>query len=235
VIADPMEALAGRRASKPPPAGRPFVTVAYAQSLDGSIAAADGRPLALSGADSMVQTHRLRAAHDGILVGIGTVLADDPRLTVRLVDGPQPQPVLVDTHLRTPASALIFDHPRRPWIAAAEPFPPAAQAALQAAGAQLLGVPRQSDGLLDLRELLRGILGRGLASVLVEGGSRILHGFLSARLVDWIVVTIAPRFVAGRPALAATADGALPALNRPQWAPFGGDILVWGEPAWPTA
>jgi 3,4-dihydroxy 2-butanone 4-phosphate synthase/GTP cyclohydrolase II len=235
VIVDPMEALAGRRASHSPPTGRPFVTVAYAQSLDGSIAAADGRPLPLSGAASMVQTHRLRAAHDGILVGIGTILADDPRLTVRLVDGPQPQPVLVDTHLRTPASALVFEHPHRPWIAAAEPFPPGPQAALQSAGAQLLTVPRQSDGLLDLRELLRLILERGLASVLVEGGSRILRGFLSARLVDWIVVTIAPRFVAGHPALAATADGALPALHQPQWASFGDDILVWGEPAWPSA
>src|SRR5262249_24805677 len=71
--------------------GRPLVTLSYAQSVDGSIAARPGQPLALSGAQSMTLTHQLRAAHDAILVGIGTVLADNPRLTVRLVEGKNPQ------------------------------------------------------------------------------------------------------------------------------------------------
>ena len=229
-----MEALAERRASYPAPAGRPFVTVAYAQSLDGSIAATDGRPLPLSSADSLLQTHRLRAAHEGLLVGIGTILADNPRLTVRLVDGAQPRPVIVDTHLRTPATALVLNHPNQPWIAAAEPFPSEAKAALLAAGAELISVSSQADGRLDLADLLRHLAGRGVASLLVEGGSRILYSFLRLRLVDWVVVTVAPRFVGGRPALTGATNGGLPALSLARWAPSGVDLLVWGEPTWPS-
>ena len=87
--------------------GRPFVTLSYAQSLDGSIADRPGRPLALSGPQAMALTHGLRAAHEAILVGIGTVLADNPRLNVRLVDGPDPQPMVVDSRLRFPPYANL--------------------------------------------------------------------------------------------------------------------------------
>jgi len=229
-----MEALAERRATRPAPAGRPFVTMAYAQSLDGSIAAADGRPLALSSDDSLLLTHRLRAAHDGLLVGIGTILADNPRLTARLVDGPQPQPVIVDTHLRTPPAALVLHHPRRPWLAAAEPFPLEAQTALQAAGAEMIAVTRAADGRLDLADLLHRLAVRSLSSLLVEGGSRILHSFLQANLVDWVIVTVAPRFVGGRPALIGASNGGLPDVRLARWAPSGPDLVVWGEPTWPS-
>ncbi len=89
--------------------GRPLVTLSYAQSLDGSIADRPGRPLSLSGSQSLTLTHGLRASHDAILVGIGTVLADNPRLNVRLVTGESPQPVIVDSSpalsvLRQPAA-----------------------------------------------------------------------------------------------------------------------------------
>ena len=234
MTADPLEALAERRTSNPAAAGRPFVTLAYAQSLDGSIAAPDGRPLALSSPDSLLQTHRLRADHDGVLVGIGTVLSDDPQLTVRLVPGDQPQPVIVDTHLRTPAAARVFGHPRRPWIAAAEPFAVEPSRALHGAGAELLGVRQQHDGRLDLAELLESLGGRGLSSLLVEGGSRILHSFLAGHLVDWVVVTVAPRFVAGRPALIGAPNGGLPGLRSVGMTPCGPDFLLWGEPSWPA-
>jgi riboflavin-specific deaminase-like protein len=83
--------------------GRPFVTLSYAQSLDGSIADRPGRPLALSGEASMALTHSLRASHEAILVGIGTVLADNPSLNVRLVAGKNPQPIVVDSRLRFPS------------------------------------------------------------------------------------------------------------------------------------
>ncbi|HRE30133.1 MAG TPA: dihydrofolate reductase family protein, partial [Anaerolineales bacterium] len=76
--------------------------VSYAQSLDGCLAAAVGAPLALSGPEALRFTHQLRATHAAILVGIGTVLADDPQLTVRLVDGVHPQPVVLDSQLRLP-------------------------------------------------------------------------------------------------------------------------------------
>src|SRR4029450_6900487 len=117
--------------------GRPFVTLSYAQSVDGSIAARPGQPLALSGTRSMTLTHQLRAAHDAILVGIGTVLADNPRLTVRLVEGKNPQPIVADSRLRFPLSAnLLCAHPLAPWIAAGEPADASRQRVLEAAGAR---------------------------------------------------------------------------------------------------
>src|SRR4029079_2712702 len=94
--------------------GRPFVTLAYAQSVEGRFAIARGLRSALSGPESLRFTHALRAGHDGILVGVGTVLADDPELRVRLVEGRDPQPVIVDSHLSTPAGARLLA--RTPWI-----------------------------------------------------------------------------------------------------------------------
>ena len=80
----------------------PFVTLTFAQSIDGSIALRRGEPLLLSGAESMKMSHELRALHDGILVGIGTVIADNPSLTTRLVKGSNPRTVILDSQLRTP-------------------------------------------------------------------------------------------------------------------------------------
>src|SRR5687768_4642967 len=102
---------------------RPVVTLSYAQTLDGSLAL-PGRQLIISSPESMKMTHELRAAHDGLLVGIGTVLIDDPRLTVRLADGRNPQPVVLDSRLRMPLTANLLKHPdRRPWLAATDPDP----------------------------------------------------------------------------------------------------------------
>ena len=98
---------------------RPFVTVSYAQSLDGSISNEPGKTLRLSNLQSQTLTHHVRARHDAILVGINTILADDPRLTVRFVDGKDPVAVIVDTCLRLPVNARIFrELPERPIIVA---------------------------------------------------------------------------------------------------------------------
>ncbi|RUS18171.1 bacterial bifunctional deaminase-reductase [Endogone sp. FLAS-F59071] len=110
---------------------RPFVTLTYAQSLDGKIAGLNGRQIILSGQESMIMTHRLRTVHDAIMVGIGTVLNDDPRLSARLVDPSdptpprQPQPIVLDTHLRFPFTAKLLQNFRNgtgkaPWIVTAE-------------------------------------------------------------------------------------------------------------------
>ena len=89
-------------------AATPFVTLAYAQGLDGSIAGEVGKPLRLSGSESMVMTHLLRAWHDGIMVGVSTVVADDPSLTVRLCAGDHPLPVVLDPTLRTPPGCKLL-------------------------------------------------------------------------------------------------------------------------------
>ena len=94
----------------PPKSQRPSVTLTYAQSLDGSITTQRGKPTAISGKESLLLTHQLRATHDAILVGIGTILADNPRLNVRLAVGPHPQPVILDSQLRFPLDAKLLQN-----------------------------------------------------------------------------------------------------------------------------
>ena len=118
---------------------------------DGSIATRRRRPLPISGPGAMRMTHGLRALHDGILVGIETVLADDPQLSVRLVEGPHPQPVVLDTRLRTPVEArLLKGGNGRPWLVGAVDNPQDKVTAMTAAGADVLPCRREeNNGRLD--------------------------------------------------------------------------------------
>ena len=216
--------------------GRPFVTLSYAQSVDGSIAARPGQPLALSGTLSMTLTHQLRAAHDAILVGIGTVLADNPRLTVRLVEGKNPQPIVADSRLRFPLSAnLLCEHPLSPWIAAGEPADASRQHVLEAAGAHVLRLPMNARGHVNLTALLERLGALGINSVMVEGGARIITSFLAERLVDHIVLTVAPRLVGGIRAVRRLTHGdpaQLPRLRNLRYQWLEDDLVLWCDPAW---
>jgi 3,4-dihydroxy 2-butanone 4-phosphate synthase/GTP cyclohydrolase II len=229
-------ALAQRAAERRRHAGRPFVTLSYAQSVDGSIAARPGQPLALSGALSMTLTHQLRVAHDAILVGIGTVLADNPRLTVRLVEGKNPQPIVADSRLRFPLSAnLLCQHPLSPWIATGEQADAGRQKVLEAAGARVLRVPMNARGQVNLTALLERLGALGIHSVMVEGGARIITSFLAERLVDHIVLTMAPRLVGGLRAVRrlAHADPVhLPRLRNLRYQWLEEDLVLWCDPAW---
>ena len=211
---------------------RPFVTLAYAQSLDGSLATTPGKPLALSGAQSLTLTHALRAAHDAILVGVGTVLADDPQLTVRLVAGADPQPVVLDSTLRTPLTARLLEHPRGLWILTTPCSSEAARTALAARGATILLAPTRSDGRVDLDGALALLAQRGVRSLMVEGGAQVLEAFLLAHRVDYAVVTLAPRLVGGLHAFQHVANGVAPRLAHVAYTPAGEDLIVWGEPQW---
>ena len=229
-------ALVQRAAERRRHTSRPFVTLSYAQSMDGSIAAAHGQPLALSGALSMTLTHQLRAAHDAILVGIGTVLADNPSLTVRLVEGKNPQPIVADSRLRLPLSAhLLCQHPLSPWIAAGEPADAGRQHVLEAAGARVLRLPMNTRGHVDLTALLERLGALGITSVMVEGGARIITSFLAERLVDHIVLTVAPRLVGGLRAVRrlAHADPVyFPRLRNLRYQWLAEDLVLWCDPAW---
>jgi 3,4-dihydroxy 2-butanone 4-phosphate synthase/GTP cyclohydrolase II len=219
-------------------AGRPFVTLSYAQSLDGSIAARPGRPLALSGSQSMALTHGLRAAHDAILVGIGTLLADNPRLNVRLVEGIDPQPIVVDSRLRFPPYANLLKNCRTPWIAASEDADPERQAALEKIGARVLRLPTGANGWVDLNALLRRLGEMGLDSLMVEGGAQIITSFLSARLVDQVVLTIAPMLVGGlriMDYLGHYQGNCFPRLLRVSYQRLGEDLVLRGEPHWESS
>lgn len=203
---------------------RPFVTLSYAQTLDGSIAL-PGRGLALSGPESLQMTHALRAAHDGILVGIGTVLVDDPRLTVRLAPGRNPQPIVLDSHLRIPPTANLLKHPdRRLWVAAADPDPER-QSALEALGAWVCALPMDSDGRVVLAALLERLGERGIKTLMVEGGARVINSFLGARLVDRLVLTLSPRMIEGVRAVTAPGEAGLE-LKNVRYRQLGSDLIV---------
>lgn len=219
--------------------GRPFVTLTYAQSLDGSIATAEGSPLTISGEESMAFTHRLRASHDAILVGIGTVLSDDPRLNVRHSDGSHPVPVVLDTQLRFPPDARLLSRPGpTPIVATNQSVPESRRRALEAKGVTVLQLSCDQDGIC-LSPLLDALADRGLESVMVEGGSTVITSFLRQQFVDYLILTIAPSLIGGQSALASlTNDGggdidAYPQLENVQYRWLGDDLVMEGTPVWP--
>lgn len=211
--------------------GRPLVTLSYAQSLDGSIADRPGRPLSLSGSQSLTLTHGLRASHDAILVGIGTVLADNPRLNVRLVTGESPQPVIVDTRLRFPSYANLLRTGRAPWIVANEGADPERREALEAMGARVFCLPA-ANGLVNLETLLEQLGNLEIDSLMVEGGAQIITSFLASRLVDQIILTIAPLLVGGLRVVDSLGRGRFPRLRNLTYQRLGEDLVLMGEPEW---
>jgi riboflavin-specific deaminase-like protein len=211
-------------------ADRPFVTLAYAQSWDGSITTRRGEVLALSGTESTRLTHQLRSLHDGILVGIGTVLADDPLLTVREWDGPNPQPIVMDTQLRMPRTARLFHHPdKQCWILSVREgngeFDKLAEV-------MTFNCHEQDQVQVPLQDALELLRNKGISTLMVEGGARIITAFLRARLADAIVMTVAPRLIGGYKAVGNL--GAMPVDELPQIRPLyseklGDDMIVWGD------
>jgi len=211
------------------------VTLSYAQSLDGSIASSRGEPLTLSGPESKRMTHQLRAMHDAILVGIGTVLADDPQLTTRLVQGKNPQPVILDSTLRFPLDAkLLQQRENLPWIATTDSADVNRQVLLEKTGARILHFPLDERGYVQLRPVLQMLANEGINSVMVEGGARVIGAFLSAGFVDQVVITIAPCFVGGLPAV--ELGESVPSLRYPisnlremSLEMHGNDLVIWGK------
>jgi 3,4-dihydroxy 2-butanone 4-phosphate synthase/GTP cyclohydrolase II len=209
--------------------GRTLVTLSYAQSLDGSIARERGKPLALSGPESMRLTHQLRAAHDAILVGIGTVLADDPQLTVRLVEGESPIPVILDSRLEISPTARLFQNPKKPILACFESEVNSIRARdILRAGASLLSVKADEAGRLSLPHLLKELSQRGIKSVMVEGGAKIIGAFIRQNLVDRVMLTITPVYVGGLKALEHSLSDS-PELSETKVFPAGRDIIFLGE------
>jgi 3,4-dihydroxy 2-butanone 4-phosphate synthase/GTP cyclohydrolase II len=207
--------------------GRPLVTLSWAQSLDGSLSARRGEPLRLSGPQSMQLTHRLRAAHDAILVGIGTLLSDDPRLSVRLVEGRDPQPVVLDSRLRFPSQAALLEGARPPWIAHLPGADPEKQVELEGRGARLLVLPPDEEGRVSLPALLDCLSELGIRSLMVEGGASVIASFLAQGLADRMLVTIAPIIVGGLH----MDEGRLPNpayVKNTGFERLGEDLVVWG-------
>ena len=214
-------------------ARRPFVTLTYAQSIDGSIAARPGTPRALSGNESKQFTHQLRASHDAILVGIGTVLADDPQLNVRLVQGPHPRPIILDSRLRCPTSARCIDASRRTLIATTESAPIANQQALEAVGAHVVRLP-SADGKIDLHALLEQLGNEGIKTLMVEGCAQVIASFLRLRLVNRLIITIAPTLIGGVRGINELVSDLeyFPRLRRSAVRQLGEDWILSGDIDW---
>jgi len=215
--------------------GRPFVTVSYAQSLDGSIATVNRQQMQLSGAESMHLTHRLRASNRSILVGIGTVLADNPSLTTRLVAGNNPQPVILDTNLRTPPEAkLVTRSDLSTWIVNGNHGTDTRHSALQQNGATLISCRCTDDGLIDLEALMAELAHRQIDSLMVEGGARVITSFIRWKLVDLFVVTVSPKFVGGLSVIDSNRFQAASVLQLGEvhYQRLEEDLIIWGRPNW---
>lgn len=176
----------------------PFVALKTAMTLDGKIATCQGNSQWITNAASRRRVHEYRNIYDAIMVGIGTVLADNPALTTRLPeDSRNPLRVIVDSQARTPLSAQVVRDQLAPTIIAVTPQAPAEKVeALRAAGVEVLAVAAK-DGRVNLRELLKILGARCITSVLVEGGATLNAAMINSNLVDKVYWFIAPKFVGG--------------------------------------
>jgi diaminohydroxyphosphoribosylaminopyrimidine deaminase / 5-amino-6-(5-phosphoribosylamino)uracil reductase len=215
--------------------GRPLVTLKLATSLDGCIATSGGESRWISGPQARERTHALRADHDAIMVGIGTILADDPQLTCRLpgLDDRSPVRVVIDRHLRVPVtSRLIGDAQRIPtWIVTLRSADPAHRDALLPRGVTLIEVDPDPEGQIDLAAALRAIGARGITRLLVEGGAGLAAALIRAGLVDRLAWVHAPLLIGGDgiaaiAALGLPGLGGAPAFERLSTEAVGEDVLT---------
>ena len=190
----------------------PFVTMKFACSLDGKIATVGGESQWISGEASRKFSHHLRDIHDAILVGVGTVLADNPSLTTRLVEGKNPARVIVDSNARTPLSSkVVTDKSAQTIIAVTSIAPSEKISALKNLGVEIIFA---GDGeRVDLKILMNELARREITSVLVEGGGTIHFSMLKEKLVDKIFAFVAPKIIGGKNSLTAVAGAGFEKLS----------------------
>jgi 5-amino-6-(5-phosphoribosylamino)uracil reductase/diaminohydroxyphosphoribosylaminopyrimidine deaminase/5-amino-6-(5-phosphoribosylamino)uracil reductase len=227
--------------TKSAPILRPVVTLSYAQTLDGRLATSTGSSQWISAPQSLRFSHELRAEHEAIMVGAGTVCMDDPRLTVRLAAGPNPQRVVVDSTLRTPLTAAVLANGAAPGtvFAVTDRAPSAKRDRVRALGATVLCLPTNASGRVNLVSLLTALHQRGVGSVLVEGGAQMITALLRARLVDRLVVCVAPKILGA--GIEAVGDLGIRELawtlivTDTSVTPYGEDLILDGRVEYPGA
>jgi diaminohydroxyphosphoribosylaminopyrimidine deaminase / 5-amino-6-(5-phosphoribosylamino)uracil reductase len=218
---------------------RPAVTVSYAQTLDGRVATATGESKWISCPDSLRFAHEMRAGHDAVLVGTGTVCKDDPRLTVRHVAGTSPLRVVVDSTLRTPPSAAVLAEGSAAGtvLAVTDRAPAKRRDKALSLGATVLILPSDLDGRVDLAALLGELAVLDVGSVMVEGGATMITAFLRARLVDRLAVCVAPKILGV--GIEAVGDLGIRDLSRSLTLadaavePYGVDLILSGRVEYP--
>jgi diaminohydroxyphosphoribosylaminopyrimidine deaminase/5-amino-6-(5-phosphoribosylamino)uracil reductase len=177
----------------------PFVTVKTATSLDGKTATTTGESKWITGDLAREDVHQLRHEHDAILVGIGTVLADNPSLTTRIkTGGKNPIRIILDHQLRTPLTAkIVTDQVADTWIVTSEDAPLAKRKQLLNLGVKVIGVTQNKINIPELLEILGS---KGITSLFVEGGSTVNDSFLQARCINELITYIAPKLIGGHSA-----------------------------------
>ena len=169
-----------------------FVVAQLGQSLDGRVATATGKSRDISCPQGIAHLHRLRALVDAVVIGVGTVVSDDPQLNVRKVDGPSPARVVIDPNFRMPGDARLLTAPATPLFAVQ-----ATQGA-RPEGVTPLIVPAR-DGRMDPADIVKALAALGFGRILVEGGARTVSAFLAARAVDRLHLTISPILIGSGP------------------------------------
>ncbi len=217
---------------------RPYVTLKAAVTLDGCIACSNGQSRFVTGEQARLDVHRLRAKHDGILVGASTLLLDDPRLDVRDVPGESPRPIVLDASLRMPITARCLAG--RPLIFCAPESLTRAQPLIDA-GAEIVPVEcsQGESKKLNLSAVLAELSKREMVKLLVEGGGAVHGSFLAARLADELCLYVAPKAVGrGRPVFDLPSVDSMDRawrLSEVEWATFGCDARVTGRVVYPEA
>lgn len=221
--------------------GIPYVVLKLALSLDGRIATRTGASKWVTGPEARARVHVLRAQHDAVAVGIGTALADDPRLTVRDAPGTSPVRVVFDTKLRLPPHGRLASTAREvPTLVLCGADASAAnEDALTAHGVEVVRAPRSAEGRIDPSAGLRLLASRGIVSMLVEGGAELAGSMLAGRFADELHAFLAPILLGprGRPGAVDWAGPGTPAeaprIVDPQWEVCGVDAHVFGQLAYP--
>lgn len=171
---------------------RPFVSLKAALTLDGRMNLSNGSSKWITGLEARTEAHRMRAENDAVIVGVGTVLADDPELTVRHVEGVSPVRVILDSKLRTPVSAKIIGNDGKCLIVTTQQADSKIADALTSKGAEILTV-QSENGRVNLKALMKQLASRGILTVMSEGGAKVLSAFLSENLADYVKFFVSPR------------------------------------------
>lgn len=214
---------------------RPFVSLKFAETLDGKLATSGRDSHFVTGQEAHVYSHSLRKIHDGILVGIGTVLDDDPELTTRLVEGKNPVRIILDSKARIPLQAKVLNGDAETLLVTGPDADPEKCRLLRRMDHVDVVTLPCAEGKVPVSYLLQYLYEHEIASVLVEGGSEVLGSFLDARAADRVYAFIAPKLAGGKEALPAIGGNGIAVMSRcasvaePELIPLGSDWLITGR------
>jgi len=213
----------------------PFVILKVAATLDGKIATRDGDSKWISGESSRRFVHRLRDQVDGVIVGVGTILKDDPMLTARIKGGRDPYRIILDSRLRIPEDAKVIEiSPSRTIVATTELSPKDKRDRLEKKGVRII-ILDSKQGRVNLKTCLFRLGGMEMMSVLVEGGSQVNGAFLDEGLIDKFILFLSPRLIGDKDALGIFGGKGIESLretislNEFRVRKIGGDILLEGS------